>query len=776
MSDSGCLLPPRRDPKGPRYRGSMRALQTAPWPSQQQSEQGEVDALLNLWQVVTERKWISLALALLGVLIGFLVTLPQPTSYKARAAMEIQLFNEGLLGLSQVDPQAGSYSPTDSNIRTQMQILQSSALRKRVLAKLERETIPTPTPTPPGRFQALRRWALREVYGIGSEDPLVSMRQGLGMADATLQVLNPEATRILEVYSTSTHPELAAQFINTLLNEFIDQTLSSRLKGIQRTSTWMRSQVEELRARLEKSEARLQGYVSAQKGRIPTGGSDQLPAVPLEQLEQGLTTVRAERSERQAIYVLASSGPLEEFALTPEGGPVRPLYARLLDLRKQQAELEDKYTPAHYKIQKAQADIAEVEAAIQREREVVAKKLKRDLDDAERRERMQAATYQRESRALTMRGDQLTEYSMLKRQVDNDRQLYQAILQNINQAGLASAIPTNNLRIVDPAEASLQPADQRKWVINMALGAIIGLMMAVSWSVLRVKISRRLQNPGEAAVLLQAPELGVIPARPEISTRRLLPRATWLRREHEKATDSGDDHTIELVSRSEKSSWLAESFRNTRASLIGPFHNGTEPRLIVITSPNPREGKSTVACNLAITLAEASRRVVLVDADLRSPRLHSIFNLSNDWGLSTLILDQTPIEQYPIEDLYRPVGIPGVSVLPSGPSPESVGGIFYSSRLQQLMDRLRGEFDHVILDVPPLLLFDDARVLGRLADGAVLVLRCGKTDQGSAVAARKRLNDDGIPLLGLILNDWQARSKEGYAGYSYSYQGYYKKK
>ena len=767
MSDSGCLLPPRRDPRSSRYRSPIRVPQTVPWQSPEPSESGEPDALLNLWRAVAERKWISLALSLVGVLIGFLATLPQPIIYNARASMELQLFNESLFGMNQVDPQAGSYSPTESNIRTQMQMLKSSALRKRVLSILERETIPTPPPTPAGRFQALRRWALREIYGIGSEDPLVSMRQGLAMADATLEVLNPPQTRILDVYSSSTHPELAAKFLNTLLSEFVDQALASRLKGIQRTSEWMRSQVEELRVRLERSEARLQGYVRDHKGAVPAaGGLDYQPTVSLEQMEQNLNTAKAERAEKHALYVLATSGPLEEFALTPEGSPVRPLYARLLDLRKQAAELAEKYTPAHYKMQKMEADIADVQSAIQREREVLAKRLKRDFEDAERREKMQSGSYQRESKALFTRNDQLTEYSTLKRQVDSDRQVYHAILQNINQAGLASAIPANNLRIVDAAEASLQPADSRKWVVNMSLGAITGLLMAVSWSVLRLKLNRRLHNPGEAATLLQAPELGVIPSNPGPSAHRFFPRPTWTQWTPKEVNG---DLTVELVSRSQKSSWLAESFRNTRASLIGPFQNGTEPRVFVITSPGPREGKSTVACNLAITLAEANRQVVLVDADLRSPRLHTIFEMSNDWGLSSLIMDQTPVAQYSPEILCQPTGVPGVSVLPSGPVPANVGGIFYSNRLQELIERLRGEYDHVILDVPPVLLFDDAMVLGRLSDGAVLVLRCGQTDQGSAVAARRRLNEDGIPLLGLILNDWRARSKEARAGYYYGY-------
>lgn len=728
---------------------------------------GDLDGLLNLWHVLVERKWLILALALLGALVGIGVTLPQPILYRARATLEVQIFNENFLGMGQMDPQAGSYSPTDANIRTHMQVLKSTSLRREVTARLERETIPSLPPNLPGRFFAVRRWAAGKFYGTAPSDPVDAMRQGLRMSASTVDARNAAGTRIIEITSDSTHPELAANFVNALVNEFIDQSLMSRLKSLQRTSQWMRAQVEELRGRLEKSEERLQQFIRDNGGIVPVMTEQDAQAqLRIMQVEQALAAVRSERTAKQASHEMASSGPLEDLVLTPEGSGLRPAYTRLADMRKQLAELNEKYTPAHARVRKQIADIADLETSIQRERDALVIRLRKDFEDAQQREKTQAAFYSRAAQSQTTRPDKLMEYSLLKRQVDNDRQLYQAMLQNINQAGLASAMPANNLRVIDAAEASLQSTnDGRMWTINISLGMFTGLLLAVAWSVMRVKTNRRVQNPGEVSSLLNVPELGVIPSSRIVPARWRVPFLT-------KAEPAGDaaleerEQQVEMVTWSQKPSLMAESFRGMRASLFGALSKGIEPKMLVVTSPGPRDGKSTVASNLAISLAEAHRRVLLIDGDLRSPRLHTIFELANDCGLGSLMEEEDG--RSPVADTaLHSTRVPGLWVLPSGPTPGNVGGLFYSSRLRQLLERMRRSFDHVIIDTPPLLLFADARVLGRLADGVLLVLRAGTTDQASAMAARQRLSDDGIPLLGAILNDWDASKQNTYGHYNY---------
>ncbi len=176
------------------------------------------------------------------------------------------------------------------------------------------------------------------------------------------------------------------------------------------------------------------------------------------------------------------------------------------------------------------------------------------------------------------------------------------------------------------------------------------------------------------------------------------------------------------------------------------------------------EGKTTVVSNLGIALAEINQKVLLIDGDMRKPRLNEVFNVPNDWGLSDLLREKSSLRDCPLEALVRPTEMPGLSILTSGPGTNSISNLLYSHRMLELLQRVRSEFDIILIDTPPMLDIADARILGRLVDAAILVFRAGKTSRDAAEAAlsAKRLTDDGIPVLGTILNAWDVKSTGGY--------------
>ena len=192
-----------------------------------------------------------------------------------------------------------------------------------------------------------------------------------------------------------------------------------------------------------------------------------------------------------------------------------------------------------------------------------------------------------------------------------------------------------------------------------------------------------------------------------------------------------------------------------------------QPHVLLVTSAGRGEGKSSVASNLGLALAEIGQTVLLLDADMRKPHLHEIFNVPNSWGLSDLLRERSPLDTCPLAALARKTEIADLSLLPSGPGTVSISNLLYSTRMAALIQRLRKEFDVVIIDTPPMLHISDARVLGRLADGAILILRASKTTREAARTAKQRLADDGIPVLGTILNGWDLKAKKryGYAAY-----------
>jgi capsular exopolysaccharide synthesis family protein len=231
--------------------------------------------------------------------------------------------------------------------------------------------------------------------------------------------------------------------------------------------------------------------------------------------------------------------------------------------------------------------------------------------------------------------------------------------------------------------------------------------------------------------------------------------------------NGGQKSRVELATWQQQPSLLADSFRAAMTSILFSTRSGTHANMVLVTSPGPVEGKTTVISNLAIATAEVELKVVLIDADLRKPRLHAAFDVSNTWGLSDLLRSQEKLSSIPLEGLAVPTAIPRLSLIPSGPAVVSPTNLLYSPRLAELISRLKREFDMVLVDSPPLLQLVDARLLGRLSDGVVLVVRAGQTPRIHCAAAHERLREDGIPLLGVILNDWNPKAPGHY------YYGHY---
>ena len=228
---------------------------------------------------------------------------------------------------------------------------------------------------------------------------------------------------------------------------------------------------------------------------------------------------------------------------------------------------------------------------------------------------------------------------------------------------------------------------------------------------------------------------------------------------------------VELITWQRKPSLMAESFRSLLTSILFCGENGDRPRVLVLTSARPMEGKTTVVSNLGIALAQIKRKVLIIDADLRKPRIHQLFNVNNERGLGNL-LSGGHLPDESLDGIVQQTNIPGLSVLPSGPPTENPANLLYSENLSPMLAKFKSEFDMVIIDTPPMLQMPDARVLGRLADAVILVTRAGHTTRDVAVAANQRFAEDKTRVLGTILNDWDPKKSSHY-GYGYGYRNYH---
>ena len=345
---------------------------------------------------------------------------------------------------------------------------------------------------------------------------------------------------------------------------------------------------------------------------------------------------------------------------------------------------------------------------------------------------------------------------LTERELEADRRFYATMSQQFNDARVAAAVRQSNIRFVGPAQPAAHPY-RPNLPLNLAIGMFGGLILATSWVILQEQTSSLLRAPGEAGMYLTLPELGVIPQaeNPSLEGRGLQPSSDGRVGPGRPATE-------------QQLSGVSESFRATLASILSADRNGDQPHILVVTSARPMEGKTTVVSNLGIGLAEIGSKVLLIDGDMRRPRLHKLFGQANSWGLSDLLREKNAIEELPLDALVKKTEVPGVYLLPSGVRADNIFGLLWSGRMARLLPRFRQEFDYVLVDAPPCLEFADARIMARYADQVLLVVRANYTDRRTAQVAVQRLLLDGIPVMGVILNRCDPRQGDMYR-YAFHY-------
>ncbi len=733
--------------------------------------------LLEYWHIVRRRKGTLILLASLGAVIGYLVTLPQTPIYQVRTSLEIVSLNQNFLNIKESNPLAESGSSADNtDLQTQIKILQSDSLLQRVVEKLRATGLPAAQPS--------RVDTLRKLLNLPATHPVDPREAALAYAGGSLKVHAANQTRIIELTVDSPNPQIAVAFANTLTSEFIDQNLETRWKTTEHTGEFLSGQLDDMRISLEKSEDRLQQYANQAGLMFTDNDKSSVSEEKLSQVQQALTAAQTDRIVKQSRWEMANSSPPDALPDVLNDGTLRDYEAKLTDLKRELAEQRATYKDDYRTVQKVLVQIEPLQAALDRARGDILKRIRNEYDEAVRKENLLAADYASQRDIVTGEGGKAIQYSILKREVESNRQLYDTMLQQLKQSSLASALRASNIHVVDPAKPPSQPY-KPDTESSAGVGLLCGLSLGAAFVIMRERADRSIQGPGETQAFLNLPELGVIPA-DDTSTRVRLRLVGSKKIAPDTAQGEGDGQVagsgelatrrvlVELVSWQRKPSIVAESFRATLVSILFSGESGTRPRVMVVTSANPSEGKSTVVSNLGIAIAEVNQKTLLIDADLRKPRMHDIFNLKNDKGLSELLRSKDPVSTL-LEGVIQETTIPDLYVLTSGAATSAATSLLYSNRMPELIQKLRTEFETILIDTPPMLQIPDARVLGRMVDRVVLVMRAGKTTRAAAMAARQRFSEDGTKMLGTILNDWNPKhSPNGYYG-NYSAYGEYRR-
>jgi capsular exopolysaccharide synthesis family protein len=751
--------------------GEAQPMQAGP--HGQAAPQDDSVSLFEYWDILRRRKSSILWSCLACGLLGWLVTLPQTPLYRARTSLEVIRQDDSMMAMAGQVRTYSSQREETAFVRNQVEFLKSDTLVERVVEKLQLDQNPKRNETP-GLFSRMLSW----FDGAPPSDATPRQRAVL-LASKSLNVTHSPESDIIEVFYDSPDKQVAAQFANMLTDEYIEQSLSARWEVSQRTTEWMTKQLDDMRRKLGESERALQAYAD-QNQLIFTRDTASVSEEELRRIQDELSRAMADRIGRQSQFEMASRSPVESLPEVLDDSTLRQYQVDLTTLKRNLAELSASLTPAHYKVKKVQAQVEEMEAALSQERQRILQRLENEFSAANRREKLLSDRYGQQLRTVSNESSKSIQYNLMKREIDTNRDLYQSLMHRVKEAGVTSAITASASRIVDRAKPPLAPYKPNT-LLNAGLGLFAGLFLGVAMAFGRERADRTIRLPGELHFHLRVPELGVIPNFQRVAAANRKRSAVGAGKAKsvlggmglngKSANDNGSTHGTDLVTWQREPSADAESFRAALTSILF-CRNGQPPAVIAFSSPQSSEGKTTVVSNLAVALAEINRRVLLIDGDLRKPRLDRILGEPNGWGLSDLLRESEPLHERPLDYLVQKTKIPNVHAVFSGRRTSNASNLLHSPRLPELIERFRQEFDAVLIDAPPVLGLPDARVLGHLADGVILVLRAGQTTLETARAARQRLGEDGTMVLGTILNAWDPKeAKYGYYSYStYAYE------
>jgi succinoglycan biosynthesis transport protein ExoP len=691
-------------------------------------------SVIDYWRMLRNRKLLIGTLGLAGLLVGMGAGLLRGPRFRATTTLEIQDVKDDVVAMKILNPLPYTGSADGmSDIQTQVKILQSRMLSQRALGKAQIKSSGE-------LFKVPARWGIwRNLDEVKSENLVDNIAKHLKVATSG-------QTRIVELSLEAAKPETATRFVNALAGEYIAQNIEARWQMNRQTSEWLGGQLEELRSKLQRSEDALQAYAKVQ-GLLHTNDNQVVSRQKLGQLQEELTKAQADRIEKGSRFQVARKASPETVPDVLNDSNVRALQTSLADLERKEAELGVTFTPEYSDTKKIRAEIETTEAAISQKRVAIIGRLYNELQESEGREQLLTDAYAKQTKLVMDDSEKSIQYDMLKHEVDTNQQVYESILQRVKESSISSAMKASNVRIIDSANVPEHPYTP-SLVSYAGAGLFCGLLMGTLGLAVRARTDGRVKEPGEMALLLGIPELGVIPSVRTLDRRgEGLLSPMKLEPQEWKSYLSSDKLVYPMV---------ADSFRTVLTSIVfGSLQE--QPNVLVITSPSPSEGKTTTAINLAVALANMNRRVLLIDGDTCSPRLHDIFGIGNLTGLTEL-LTRSHVDAKSADLAISKTGVEGLSVLPSGPSVQGGANLLYSKTLPWLISHYGEQYDMVIIDTPPALCMHDARVLGRIAGSVVLVARAARTTRDAIHATFQRFVDDHTPVLGIVLNDWDVKA------------------
>ena len=558
----------------------------------------------------------------------------------------------------------------------------------------------------------------------------------------------------MQIGYRSADPQLAADAANAITQSYLEHSYEIRLRSSAGVARFMERQIEELKAKMERSSRALNEFERELNVINPEEKTNILSA-RLLQLNTEFTNAQSERLKREAESQSVSGGSLEAALAAPQGEALRKLAEHRNEAAEHFAEVKSHYGSNHPEFRKAEAQVNQVNAAIDATRQQIVERTAIGYREAQGHEAMVGDAVKVAKTEFDRMNARSFEYQAVKREADADKNLYEELVRKIREAGINAGFQNGSIRIADAARPALKPVYPNH-VLNVLLAFLLSSLLAVGAAVLSDLLDKTVRDPEQVARTLHAEVIGSLPL---LKSKRAGPLAagslTALR-----DGGGGGRNQPDL-------SGFGEAVRALRNSiLLGNFDRNY--RSLLVTSAAPGDGKTTTAANLAAAHAEQGKRTLLIDGDLRRPSVHRNFNLPGAVGLSNALLGEISWR----EALIQTEALPDLYILPAGP-PSRRASDLVGRGLSELLEEASLEYDLVILDAPPLLGFAEPLQMATAVDGVIVVARAGRTNRRAVASVLATLHRLRAKVVGLVLNEVHKELSDSYYYYGY-YRSYYR--
>jgi succinoglycan biosynthesis transport protein ExoP len=733
----------------PRENGSNGAVELVPVPTRLPAwdlsarEPHLYDYLL----ILRKHQWLILSFLLSVITIVAIATFRMQPIYVATTRIELDRENANILPFQGTDSY-DAIMDLDNYIETQSKILTSETLALQTIRN-NGLSARSEFSSPDGPSEAV---------AIGS---LANQKRPpeLAVFLGGLSVRRVPSSHLMDISFESTDPQLAARIVNAHIASYIEQNFRSKYEATTRASLWLTDQLTELKIRVQKAEDARIAY--ERQNQIWTLDDKQnITSQRLADINKQLTDAQSERMKKESLYQFAKSGNLDAVPQIQSNAALTDLFKKRSDVSAEYTDALGQYGPNFPKVQRLQAQLKEFDQSIEKEKKNILNALESDYREAQQRESLLTQALDQQKTETNQMAGKLVEYNILKREAEANKTLYEGLMTKLKETAVSQGLRSSNIRVVDPAMIPSTPSRPAK-ARNLALGFLVGLVGGIGLALLREYLDNTVKTPNDIETLSRLPSLAVVPqfsgSNGNSHKRGLL----------QGPAVNGQEKRIELVAQHLPKSQISEAFRALRTSILLSQANHP-PQVILVTSALPREGKTTAAANLAVTLAQLGDRTVIVDADLRKPGVGRLLNLAGGKyaGLSSYLAGVSSLD---LVCVPHPT-IPNLVAIPTGPLPPNPADLLSSYKLADGIAELRTKFKFIVIDSPPVMAATDAVILSVQTDGVLLVVRSGETPKEAFTRTRDLLNSVKCRILGVVLNAVDSSAPDYY--YSYRYYPY----